>query len=203
MLFEYKNHKIFAFSDTHGMHHKLEIPENIDILICAGDGIQGFSEKEFPHFLRWYASIPAKLRIFVAGNHEIFFDLYPQRAKSFIPSEITLLENQEIEFDGIRFCSVVARPYLKNEVQIPENVDFLITHAPIKGILDDDIGCPNLRTLVTESAPKYHIFGHIHRQGLQQWQGEKTIFCNVSYFNHLQNTYNQYLTKNVSNFFQK
>ncbi|WP_368502028.1 metallophosphoesterase [Capnocytophaga sp.] len=54
------------------MHHKLEIPQEADILICAGDGIQGFSENEFPHFLEWYASLPAKLRIFVAGNHEIF-----------------------------------------------------------------------------------------------------------------------------------
>lgn len=194
MLFEYKNHKIFAFSDTHGMHHKLEIPENINILICAGDGIQGFSENEFPHFLRWYASIPTKLRIFVAGNHEIFFDRYPQRAKSLIPKSIILLENQEMDFEGIRFCSVVARPYLKNEVQISENVDFLITHAPVKGILDDDIGCPNLRRLITESDPKYHIFGHIHSQGLQQWQREKITFCNVSYFNHLQNSYTQYLT---------
>ncbi|CEN34871.1 metallophosphoesterase family protein [Capnocytophaga cynodegmi] len=194
MLFNYKNHKIFAFSDTHGMHHKLEIPENIDILICAGDGIQGFSENEFPHFLRWYGSIPAKLRLFVAGNHEIFFDRYPQRAKILIPKSIVLLENQEMDFEGIRFCSVVARPYLKNEVQISENVDFLITHAPVKGILDDDIGCSNLRRLITESTPKYHIFGHIHSQGLQQWQNEKTTFCNVSYFNHLQNSYTQYLT---------
>ncbi|MFJ1430782.1 hypothetical protein ACILE2_08275 [Capnocytophaga canimorsus] len=141
--------------------------------------------------------------MFVAGNHEILFDLYPQRAKSFIPPEITLLENQEMDFEGIRFCSVVARPYLKNEVQISENVDFLITHAPVKGILDDGIGCPNLRTLVTESAPKYHIFGHIHSQELQQWQNEKTIFCNVSYFNHLQNSYTQYLTENAFNFFKK
>ncbi|WP_404812452.1 metallophosphoesterase [Capnocytophaga canimorsus] len=194
MLFNYKNHKIFAFSDTHGMHHKLEIPENIDILICAGDSIQGFSENEFPHFLRWYASIPAKLQLFVAGNNEIFFDRYPQRAKSIIPKSIILLQNQEMDFEGIRFCSAVARPYLKNEVQISENVDFLITHAPVKGILDDDIGCSNLRRLITESDPKYHIFGHIHQQGLQQWQSEKTTFCNVSYFNHLQNSHTQYLT---------
>ncbi|MFJ1430781.1 hypothetical protein ACILE2_08270 [Capnocytophaga canimorsus] len=50
MLFNYKNHKIFAFSDTHRMHHKLEIPENIDILICAGDSIQGFPKMNFRIF---------------------------------------------------------------------------------------------------------------------------------------------------------
>ena len=37
MLIEYKNHKIFAFSDTHGLNHRLDIPKDADILICAGD----------------------------------------------------------------------------------------------------------------------------------------------------------------------
>ena len=203
MLFDYKKQRIFAFSDTHAMHHKLNIPQNIDILICAGDGIQGFSENEFPHFLDWYVSIPAKLRIFVAGNHEIFFDRYPQRAKSSIPKGITLLENQEMDFEGIRFCSVVARPYLKKEVKIPENVDFLITHAPVKGILDDDIGCPNLRTFVTHCNPKFHLFGHIHQQGLRRFEGKQTTFCNISYFNHLRDVYTNEVIQNASHFFEK
>ena len=37
MLFNYKEHRIFAFSDTHGMHNRLHIPEEADILLCAGD----------------------------------------------------------------------------------------------------------------------------------------------------------------------
>ena len=37
MLIEYKNHKIFAFSDTHGFNDRLQIPKDADILICAGD----------------------------------------------------------------------------------------------------------------------------------------------------------------------
>ena len=37
MLFNYKEHRIFAFSDTHGMHNRLHIPEEANILLCAGD----------------------------------------------------------------------------------------------------------------------------------------------------------------------
>ncbi len=37
MLFNYKEHRIFAFSDYHGMHKWLHIPEEADILLCAGD----------------------------------------------------------------------------------------------------------------------------------------------------------------------
>ena len=32
MLIEYKNHKIFAFSDTHGLNHRLDIPKDADSL---------------------------------------------------------------------------------------------------------------------------------------------------------------------------
>ena len=37
MIINYKNHKIFAFSDTHGLNYRLKIPKDADILICAGD----------------------------------------------------------------------------------------------------------------------------------------------------------------------
>ena len=37
MLFNYKGHRIFAFSDTHGMHSGFYIPESADILLCAGN----------------------------------------------------------------------------------------------------------------------------------------------------------------------
>ena len=44
MLFNYKEHRIFAFSDTHGMHKWLHIPEEADILLCAGDVVSGFGK---------------------------------------------------------------------------------------------------------------------------------------------------------------
>lgn len=31
---------IFAFSDTHGRHRALQVPEDADIVICAGDAVE-------------------------------------------------------------------------------------------------------------------------------------------------------------------
>lgn len=42
MRLDYKGKHLFAFSDTHDMHRDLSIPENTDILICAGDVVSDF-----------------------------------------------------------------------------------------------------------------------------------------------------------------
>ena len=39
MILDFKRN-IFAFSDTHGNHRKLQVPENVDIVICAGDAVE-------------------------------------------------------------------------------------------------------------------------------------------------------------------
>lgn len=186
MIIDYKGHRIFIFSDTHGCHQKLSIPENIEILICAGDVTNGFSGSEMEHFFKWYASIPADLRIFVPGNHEIIFDLFPQRAKLTLPDNVVLLENTGISYKGITFYSVAARSWLHSETEIPANIDFLITHGPPEGILDEHRGCPLLRETVFKSKPVYHVFGHIHSLGGKREVINNIRFYNVSYWNKLQ-----------------
>ena len=64
MTIDFKAHKIFAFSDTHGMYRRLTIPADTDILICAGDACEGFNPAGLQDFFEWYGAIPAKLRIF-------------------------------------------------------------------------------------------------------------------------------------------
>lgn len=176
-----------AFSDTHGKHRYLEMPNDMDILICAGDGINTFSIDEFRDFLSWYVSIPAKLRIFVAGNHELFFDLFPETSRKLIPDGIVFLENEGYDFLGMRFYSVPARTWLHQPVAIPKDVDFLITHGPAFGFLDEGQGCRLLRESVLNSNPLYHLFGHIHTQGGKMMQNRWTTFYNVSCFEKLQN----------------
>lgn len=186
MIVTYKSHKIFAFSDTHGMYRQLQVPEGADILICAGDACEGFNPKEMVDFFEWYSSIPAKLRIFVAGNHDMIFDVQPVFARSLIPDNVTFMENDGIEFDGITFYSVAARPYLKAPVTIPANLDFLITHGPAYSHLDHDKGDRDLFLAVSRARPKYHIFGHIHGQGqkIDAVLGG-TTFVNVAYYHKL------------------
>lgn len=189
MLVEYKSHKIFAFSDTHGMYRRLNAPADADVLICAGDACEGFAVEGLKDFFSWYNNLPAKLRIFVAGNHDMVFDEQPDYARSLTPEGIVFLENDGIEFDGIKFYSVPARPYLIVSATIPEGVDFLITHGPAYGYLDRDLGCKQLFLSIAGSRPKYHIFGHVHEEGLKRKAMlGSTSFLNVSYFEKLRDS---------------
>lgn len=186
MIINLRGDNIFAFSDTHGMYRRLSIPADADILISAGDACEGFNPADLEDFSDWYTSIPAKLRIFVPGNHNRIFNQEPARARNLIPGGVVYLENEGIEFDGIKFYSVPARPYLKTPVTIPSDVDFLITHGPAYSYLDRDLGCKNLFLSVASARPKYHIFGHVHEEGLQRKAMlGGTTFLNVSYFEDL------------------
>ena len=189
MTIEYKGHKIFAFSDTHGMYRRLDVPEDANILICAGDACEGFNPADLVDFFIWYAAIPAKLRIFVPGNHDRVFNTNPDRAKALVPDSIVYLENDGIEYDGIKFFSVPARPYLNAPAPIPAGVDFLITHGPANSYLDRDMGCKQLYMSVASARPKYHFFGHVHEEGLKRKAMlGGTTFLNVSYFEELRKT---------------
>ena len=187
MVIPFKGHTIFAFSDTHGMYRRLAIPAEADILICAGDACEGFNPADLQDFFAWYTSIPAKLRIFVPGNHDRIFNQEPTRARNLIPGGVVYLENEGMEFDGIKFYSVPARPYLRDtKATIPSGIDFLITHGPAYSYLDRDLGCKQLFLSVASARPKYHIFGHVHEEGLQRKAMlGGTTFLNVSYFEEL------------------
>ncbi len=187
MVIPFKGHTIFAFSDTHGMYRRLAIPAEADILICAGDACEGFNPADLQDFFAWYTSIPAKLRFFVPGNHDRIFNQEPTRARNMIPGGVVYLENEGMEFDGIKFYSVPARPYLRDtKVTIPPDVDFLITHGPAYSYLDRDLGCKQLFLSVASARPKYHIFGHVHEEGLKRKAMlGGTTFLNVSYFEEL------------------
>ena len=106
MLFNYKEHRIFAFSDTHGMHKWLHIPEEADILLCAGDVVPGFGKDGMEDFFSWLLSHPAKLYIFVAGNHELLLEGTPEQAKFLLTREIVFLHDTCYEFDRISFGNI-------------------------------------------------------------------------------------------------
>ena len=76
MILNLNKKNIFAFSDTHGDHRELQVPGNVDIVICAGDAVEdNLVGDEYDDFIEWYASLPCKWKIFVPGNHELSFEL--------------------------------------------------------------------------------------------------------------------------------
>lgn len=111
MLIDYNSHKIFAFSDTHGMYLRLKVPVDADVLICAGDACEGFNPADLQDFFTWYASIPARLRIFVPGNHDRIINSDPVRARNMVPGSIVLLE-----LEGLG--EVLVSRFLQREIQV-------------------------------------------------------------------------------------
>lgn len=177
----YKSLKIIALSDTHGQHRSLSIPK-ADIIIHCGDACEGGDEDQLKDFFDWFSALPIKHKIFVAGNHDLVFDLEPERAKKMIPANVILMENSLIVVEGIIFYSLIARPWMHEELRNPIYVDILITHGPPLGVLDEKSGCPILHEIIEELQPVIHLFGHIHSLGGKSEKHKAVTYYNVCSF---------------------
>ena len=185
MIISLNSHTIFAFSDTHGNHRRLQVPEDADIIICAGDAVEDdLKGGEYNDFISWFSSLPAKWKIFVPGNHELSFDLDQADAivRQFEAKGIIVLQDAIEEFGGISICSISGNASIANE-DIPEGIDILVTHYPPYGILDQGLGSPEILNFVLKAKPKYHLFGHIHATEGQIFQLGETSCQNISIFN--------------------
>lgn len=201
---------ILAISDTHGMHNHLKLDlENVDCIIHSGDSTNYYdlyrNEREFDEFILWYANLPVKHKILIAGNHDGWsmknYNL--EKVKSL---GITYLEHEYHEIDGVLFFGSPYTPtfgqwyHMKDRSKLNqywevlnEGIDVLITHGPPKGILDlsenpdrelEMCGDKSLLRRVLKTKPKYHVFGHLHNnkecinQGIRVF--ENTTFINAS-----------------------
>lgn len=184
--------KVIAISDPHGKHNRLyQWLEPADMIICAGDISGRGRADEVKSFLKWYAYLPYKYKIFIAGNHDFMFQDYPTESKELIPEGIIYLENSSVVIEGFKFYGSPITPNFHNWAfnrsrgdqikkywdAIDEDTDVLITHGPPFGIHDfvrdgrlqkpyndsDNVGCADLMHRVCELQKlKFHIFGHIH-----------------------------------------
>lgn len=153
--------KIVAISDTHNDHNELDIPE-CDILIHAGDATGKGYEYEVKRFAKWFQAQPARHKIFVPGNHELYFDHLLPNSKSWFNDNCPdghLLIDQTIEIEGVVIHGSPVQPWFFDwgfnrarnygesiqrhikEIKphwdmIPNNVDILVTHGGPRGILD-------------------------------------------------------------------
>ena len=190
--------KIVAISDTHGMHKHLEVPLG-DMLIHAGDVCNRGTQNEAIDFIEWFSQQAHKYKIFIAGNHDSFFEnASVSFIKESIPNNVIYLNDSGITIEGIHIWGSPIQPEFFNwafnrnrgeEIaehwkMIPQNTDILITHGPPFGILDltadgKKVGCQDLLETIQEVLPKYHIFGHIH-EAAGQTDVEGTYFINAS-----------------------
>lgn len=179
------HHNLFAFSDTHGNHHCLKVPEDADIVICAGDAVEDdLKGGEYDDFISWFGALPAKWKLFVPGNHELSFDLDQANdiIRKFEAAGIIVLQDAVEECDGVIIGSISGNSRIADE-DIPHDFDILVTHYPPYGILDENLGSPEILNFVLKAKPKWHLFGHIHATEGQQFQLGSTICQNISVFN--------------------
>lgn len=184
-MFRVNDINIFAFSDTHGHHRALQVTEDADIIICAGDAVEDdLKGGEYDDFIAWFSSLPAKWKIFVPGNHELSFDLgqADDIVKQFEAAGITVLQDAVEDCDGVIIGSISGNSLIADE-DIPKDLDILVTHCPPYGILDEDMGSLEILNFVLKAAPKLHLFSHIHATEGQQFQLGETICQNISVFN--------------------
>ena len=67
---------ILAMSDTHDLHHKIDIASlpKADIFIHAGDFTKMSMEAELDRFRQFLKMLPYKHKIVIAGNHDFALD---------------------------------------------------------------------------------------------------------------------------------
>lgn len=176
------NNSIFAFSDTHGHHRDLQVPEGADIIICAGDAVEDdMKGGEYDDFIEWFSSFPAKWKLFVPGNHELSFERgrADDITRKMVACGITVLQDAVEECDGVIVGSVSGGAHVADD-DVPYDLDILVTHYPPYGVLDEEMGSLEILTFVLRSQPKYHLFGHIHATAGEEFQLGNTICRNIS-----------------------
>jgi Icc-related predicted phosphoesterase len=199
--------KIVFISDTHGKHKILTTKSynNIlgegDILIHAGDCTNVGKPHEIKEFLDWFSDTPFTHKIFIAGNHDFWFEKNHDIAQEYKDKGVKYLFDSMVEIDGVKIYGSPWQPEFYNWAfnlprgeklaekwgKIPEGLDILVTHSPAFGMVDATIqgisvGCHDLFQRVVKVKPKIHACGHIH------WSyGQKTFdgieFINASILN--------------------
>lgn len=192
---------LVTISDTHGQHNKVILPKG-DLLIHAGDVTRRGIEAEVVDFISWFAQQPFEHKIFIAGNHDFYFERTSERdIEAIIPKEIIYLKDSGITINGLKIWGSPITPWFFDwafnrhrgpEIQrhwdlIDMDTDILVTHGPVHNILDKTVtgehaGCVDLLHTIKQIKPKVHIGGHIHEAyGIAHVDG--TTFINASVLN--------------------
>lgn len=205
--------KTWLISDTHGLHRKLIVPPDVELIIHSGDESTDprvhFNNNEALDFFEWFSNLYIPHKIFVPGNHSIAF--FHKLIKPEQYPNIIFLVDSSYELNGIKFFGSPWTPtfgsdkwvYIKsrhimNKVwsNIPNDTNYLITHGPPQGILDlavdydgngrqrINVGCKSLMNKVKQLTNlKYHQFGHIHPDYNKGLYNYGILKQNITYIN--------------------
>jgi Icc-related predicted phosphoesterase len=173
--------RFVAISDTHGRHRELKLPKG-DVLLHTGDLTTRGRKDEAADFLGWFAQQPFAHKIFIAGNHDFYFEkAKAAELEALVPQGVTYLNDSGTEVNGLKVWGSPITPWFfdwafnrhrgaeirKHWELIPSDTNILLTHGPVHGFLDltvtdQHVGCQDLLRQVLLIKPRVHIFGHIH-----------------------------------------
>jgi Icc-related predicted phosphoesterase len=199
--------KITVISDTHSKHGLVKLTGG-DILIHAGDLTNIGEYEDVYFFLKWLDRQNYKHIIFIAGNHDFYFE---DKTIAEIQKGISTVCKSKIKYHYLNDTGVTIKKltFWGSPVQpefydwafnrkrgtdinkhwklIPKLTDVLITHGPPFEILDktaggQHVGCADLLKKINTIKPKLHVFGHIH-EGYGYRENDHTLFINASVLN--------------------
>lgn len=193
--------KFVAISDTHCRHHTVKLPKG-DVLLHAGDISYKGEKGEVLDFLQWFSQQSFKHKIFIAGNHDFYFErMNAADIHALLPEGVIYLNDSSVTIDGISIWGSPVTPWFfqwafnrhrgapirKHWNLVPPGIDVLLTHGPVFGIHDTvingkHVGCKDLLERVKEVKPKVHICGHVH-EGYGVTSKNGTKFMNASLLN--------------------
>ena len=204
-------------SDTHNKHNTIKGDlKGGDLLLHAGDLTSMGYEHEIVQFTSWFSRLETyKHKVFIAGNHDRYFQNHPDKIKDILAEYPYLTYLQDCKYGlydldkdtTTNFYGSPWQPYFHNwafnlprngaELEekwamIPPNTDILITHGPSWGYVDqvkgrpEHLGCELLTSYIDNIKPKIHICGHIHSGYGYAYDGV-THYFNASVLNERYN----------------
>jgi len=186
---------IDCISDLHGHYPQLD---GGDLLIVAGDLTKNGTLGAVNRFKDWIWDAGANLYkkvVMIAGNHDNCIEdrtFFNEDKRFWEHPVVSYLEDTGTEFEGLKIWGSPWTAYFEGMnphcmaftinagcdtddwlaekwALIPEDTDILITHSPIKGILDKTVSRENVGSLSLKMAiwrmekpPKLIVTGHIH-----------------------------------------
>ncbi len=177
--------KLLCLADMHSSNWALERLEkrkkDYDGLVLAGDIAE--SEEFAKRVMEVIDEVVGRENAFyVPGNMDRAVDVF---SPINVHGKVISFKGVKIAGFGYSSPTPFGTPGELSEDEIREglialDVDsdtLLITHAPPKGILDNDFGSEAIREFVDAKKPKAHVFGHIHEvSGAFQ---SDTLFVNL------------------------
>lgn len=208
---------VCALSDLHGELIPVEDFEFCELVCICGDivplNIQSSSRKTKQwlkqKFKPWAESLPCNKVLFIAGNHDLHFNLdfmwsvFPNEAKvTYLFHEDYLYmgaDEEEYLIFGTPYCRQFGNwAYMEDQEtlkklyeEIPYDCNILMTHDQPYGYGDvilqqiswntgEHIGNPALRDAVLSKQPRYMFCGHLHSSTHDCVEIGKTKRYNVS-----------------------